>query len=399
MPSAVHGYRSAVAREGAVMSKRTKITIISLIIIALMITSFAAGCSVVTRLVGQDVSGINVIRQAWNIIHSDYVDKSKLDDPAMTSAAIQSMLDSVDDPYSVYMTPSEYKIGSSDINGSFEGIGAGVGINALNQIVIVNPKPGSPAEKAGIQSGDIILAIDGKSTEGMTLDTAVGLTRGPAGTPVTLLVQHPDGSAPVSISITRAKITTTTVTFEMKGDIAYIKISEFTLTTDDELSTVIKSLTDSGAKGIVLDLRDNPGGILDTVVKVIGRFVKSGDAVTTVDNAGKKETISIKAADNMTDLPMVVLVNGKSASGSEVLSGALQDYSRAVVAGTTTFGKGSVDQLFRLQDGSGIYLTTGRWLTPKGRLIEGKGITPDINVNFTGDEQVQWAVDFLHGKN
>ncbi len=185
----------------------------------------------------------------------------------------------------------------------------------------------------------------------------------------------------------------------MMGDLAYLKISQFTLKTDEELDPVFAQLAVQGAKGIILDLRNNPGGMLDTVVKVIGRFVQSGTAVITVNNAGKQEVIKISRAKTVTDLPVVVLVNQNSASGSELLSGALQDYDRAVIAGATTYGKGSVDVLYRLDDGSGLYLTTSRWLTPDGRLIEGVGITPDVYLNLDTETEVQWAIDFLHGKS
>ena len=381
------------------MSKRVKITIVSIFILVAMTASFAAGCVVINRLIpGTSVSGIEVIRQAWNIIFATYVDKSKLDEMAMSGAAIRALLETIDDPHSMYLTPEQYQAGSSGLGGTFEGIGADVRISD-GEIQIIAPRPGSPAEKAGIKPGDIIMAIDGQSTAGMDLSTVVSLTRGPKGTTVSLLVLHEGETEPVQIDVVRAEIISASVYFEMMGDLAYLKISQFTLKTDEELDPVFAQLAVQGAKGIILDLRNNPGGMLDTVVKVIGRFVQSGTAVITVNNAGKQEVIKISRAKTVTDLPVVVLVNQNSASGSELLSGALQDYDRAVIAGATTYGKGSVDVLYRLDDGSGLYLTTSRWLTPDGRLIEGVGITPDVYLNLDTETEVQWAIDFLHGKS
>ena len=255
----------------------------------------------------------------------------------------------------------------------------------------------APAVKAGILAGDAILEVDGLLTAEMSIEEAILHIRGPKGTTVTLLIRHLGKTEPEEIKIVRAAIKVPTVTFEMKGNIAYIRIFQFHERTDIELTSILKEMEGKGATGIILDLRSNPGGLLDIVVDVASHFIKEGVIVYVVDNQGGKTSSSVKLAQVTTSLPMVALSDNFSASGSEVLMGALQDYGRATIAGTTTFGKGSVDTFYKLKDGSGIYLTIARWATPKGRLIEGKGIEPDIKLDLHGDNATQWAIDYLKG--
>ncbi|MDH5695997.1 MAG: S41 family peptidase, partial [Dehalococcoidia bacterium] len=185
------------------------------------------------------------------------------------------------------------------------------------------------------------------------------------------------------------------VHFEMMWDIAYINISYFSERTDEELSPVLESITQQAAAGIILDLRSNPGGLLDAAIDVASFFLEEGVVVDVVDNEGKQTAYSVKPSEITTDLPLVVLVDGYSASGSEVLIGALQDHARATIAGTRTYGKGSVNILRQLKDGSGLYITTARWLTPQGRLIEGEGLYPDYELELEGESAIHWALDFL----
>jgi carboxyl-terminal processing protease len=240
-----------------------------------------------------------------------------------------------------------------------------------------------------------VLEIDGRSTAGMSSAEAVLLIRGPKGTPIRLLILHEGETEPVEIEIVRAEIQLDSVNYEMRGDIAYINITHFSERTAVELAPVLESITREGAKGIVLDLRSNPGGILETVVDVASFFLKEGVVVDVVDNQGQHTASSVKPTGLSIDLPMVVLLDNYSASGSEVLAGALQDHDRAVLAGMKTFGKGSVNVLLSLSDGSGLYITTARWLTPDGRLIEGQGLVPDYEFELTGEEAIQWAIDYL----
>jgi carboxyl-terminal processing protease len=304
------------------------------------------------------------------------------------------MLEALDDPYSAYLDAETYQLSLSNLEGKFEGIGAYVAVQD-EQIIIIAPIADSPAAKAGIKAGDIILEIDDRSALEISLVEAVLYIRGPKGTSVRLLILHQDESEPEEIEIIRAEIEVSSVYFEMKGDIAYISITNFSERTDEELSPVLQSITQEAATGIILDLRSNPGGLLHTVVDVASRFLKEGVVVDVVDNQGRHTTSTVEPKGTTTDLPLVVLVDSFSASGSEVLAGALQDYARATIAGTRTYGKGSVNILHQLKDGSGLYITTARWFTPNGRPIEGEGIDPDYELELEGEDAIQWAIDYL----
>ena len=335
------------------------------------------------------------IEEAWKIIHRDYVDLSKIDSTALSQAAVQAMINTLDDPHSAYFSAEMYQQVSNSLAGQYGGIGASV-TKSDGQITIASVNPDSPAERAGLKAGDAVLEIDGVSTAGMSVEDTVAKVQGPKGTQVTLLVRHQGETGTALLNITRDDIKIVSVHFKMMGDIAYINISEFTTNTNEELTPVFQELTSNGAKGIVLDLRDNPGGPEFAVVDVASRFITKGTILTVRYNDGSEEVVTATKQAQTTSMPVVVLVNSNSASASEVLSGALQDYSLAVVAGEVTYGKGSVNQFEVLPDGSAIYITIARWLTPNGHLIEGKGITPDFSLDPSID-QIQWAIDRLHG--
>jgi carboxyl-terminal processing protease len=380
------------------MTKKSKYALFSVIAVVVIAISFGIGYIMGGKPAQNQTSGLALIDEAWDAVYQDYVEPSKLDSTDLGRGAVKGMITALDDPYSAFLDPEMYNLFQSDLAGSFEGIGAQVNMNKQNQPVIVAPLENSPAQKAGIKTGDIILEIDGKSTEGMSLLEAVLNIRGPAGTTVKLKVQHEGETTPVEIDIVRAQISQFTVSSVMEGDIAYIKINEFGTTTNDEFNNALQSLLVQKPAGIIIDLRSNPGGIVPVVVNVASHFIKDGVALTLVDNHGNKTPVLVNPNGVFTDLPVVVLVDQYSASGAEVLTAALRDHDRATVAGVKTFGKGSYDINIPLEDGSDIYLTVGRWLRPNGQLIEGKGIEPNYTLTVTGDDEIQWAIDFLHGQ-
>jgi len=375
------------------MAKRT---IVIALLLAGLVLSLSSGCLSITIPTGPGNDGQNLgtVSEAWDIIFEDYVEKDNLDAEALRQGAIKGMVEALDDPYTAYLDAETYQLSLSGIEGKFNGIGAAV-TRQDDRIIIVAPFPDSPAEKAGIRANDELLEIDGNSVSEMSLVEAVLLVRGPRGTAVNLMVLHEDETGPVEIEVVRDEIEIASVHFRMIGDIAYIQITDFSGRTDDELLSALNSLIRENAGGIILDLRRNLGGTLTSVVDVASRFLTEGTIVDVVDNQGNRTTRPVVHQDVTTDLPVVVLVDDYSASGSEVLAGALQDYGRATIAGSQTFGKGSVNILRRLSDGSGLYITFARWFTPHGRLIEGQGIAPDYQIEIEGEESIQWAIDYL----
>ena len=379
------------------MSKSLKIALVVVLSMIVLSLAFGGGWLAGTGMPmlsrGPD---IRLLNQAWTAITHNYVEPSEANSIILNEGAVKGMVQSLNDPYSVYLSPDEYKLAHSGLTGTFSGIGAQLGLNKANEPVILAPLENSPAAKAGIKTGDVILTVNGKSTQGLSLTETILLVRGPSGTTVKLLIQHESETAPVEIDVVRAQINAPTVTYQLMGNISYIDITIFGENTNDELNAGLQALDLKDSTGIILDLRDNPGGLVSDVVDVASHFIETGVIVTLVNNDGDQSSQSAHPNGVLTDLPMVVLVNQYTASSSEVLSGALQDYHRATIAGNITLGKGSYDSFFLLSDGSAIYLTIGRWLTPDGREIEGKGITPDYTLTQTGDQEIQWAIDYLN---
>ena len=355
--------------------------------------------------------GLQIVWEAYSILSREYVIPEKIDPDLLAEAAVIGMLEALDDRYTSYISPSTFKIDQQGFQGNFGGIGAQVEASPDRRgVIITRPLPNTPAEKAGIRAGDRILAVDGVDALEWSVLEAVNKIRGEKGTPVTLTVEHVGSLDPVDITIIRGTIDDPSVMVIEVPDTNYgrIRISQFTAQTSRELRKGMQQLVDNGAKGIILDLRGNPGGLLSATVDVASEFLTDGLVTYEVDSRGKKDEWKVKKGGQFPEIPMVTLVDNFSASGSEVLSGALQDQGRSVIIGTNTFGKGSVNLLRGLSNGGGVYLTIGRWFTPNGRLIEDVGVEPDVVVEFDaaalganpqtnegGDPQVEAAIKQL----
>jgi len=329
-----------------------------------------------------------ILQEVFQLLKTYYVDPEKVTPELLRQGAIEGMLRALGDPHTTYIDPQSHSLGIDIVSGTFEGIGARVDKDPITgNIVIATTFRGAPAERAGLRPGDDILAVDGQSTTGWTLTDAVRRIRGAKGTPVTLTVQHRDGTIE-DITIIRETIVVPTVTWEPAQDddgkpvpqVAVVRLDQFTQHTVPDLREALGQLKAQGYKAIILDLRHNPGGSLDATIRVADMFLDSGVILQQVERGGKRERVEARRGGEGADLPMVVLVGPGSASGAEVLASALQDNGRAILIGERTFGKATVNQLHELSDGGALYVTVGRWLTPKGIPIEGVGVEPDIPV-------------------
>ena len=348
-------------------------------------------------------TGFERVEEVWQLLEQQHINRSDLDSDKISEAAIRGILESLDDPYASFLDAEQFSMESQDVHGSFEGIGAHVGI-LDEKITIIAPMPDSPAEKAGIRSGDIILGINGDSTADTTLLEAVSKIRGEKGTTVDLLILHANEPIPVTITVRRGVIQIDSVTFQlMPNDIGYIHISNFTESTKSEVERSLREFEEETTSGaLILDLRNNPGGLLNSVVDVTSLFIDDGLVLYEIDGSGARKDWPVRNNRRKQDYPMVVLINQFSASASEVLCGALMDHERATIIGTKSFGKGSVNILRSLSDGSGIYFTVAHWFTPKGTLIEGAGIEPDVVIDISPDTlndiQIEKALEILNQK-
>ncbi len=333
---------------------------------------------------------LEVFNQALDLIEKRYV--KQVDSKTLIYGAIQGMLYKLD-PHSVHLPPEYFKEMKVDLTGKFGGLGIEVGIRD-GRLTVISPIEGTPAWRAGLKAGDIILKIDGESTEGMSLMDAVHRMRGKKGTPVTLTIMRKGWDKPKDITIVRdiIKIRSVKKVRLIDNKYGYIKLVTFNENTATELHSAMRKLLEqAGGKiaGLILDLRNNPGGPLDQAVEVADAFISEGPIVSIKGrNPKDSQTFYAHKQNTYTGFPMIVLVNAGSASASEIVSAALQDSGRALIMGITTYGKGSVQSLFKLKDGSGIKLTTAYYYTPSGKTIQGKGIKPDIVVEeLTPEEQ------------
>lgn len=337
------------------------------------------------RQLSNDVN-FDLFWDVWDKLEKNYVNKDTLSEKEMLYGAINGLVASTKDPYTVFMDPKQAETFDNDMAGVFQGIGAEIGIKK-DRLVVIAPIPDSPAQKAGIRSGDFIASINGTSTQGMTTDQAVNLIRGPKGTEVKLIILHAGDEKPVEIKIIRDVIKINSVKTEMRKDgIFVITLSSFNNDTDELFSKAASEIVAKKPKGIVLDLRNNPGGYLETAINVASYWVATGTIVSERFADKKVNAYESRGISLLKNYKTVVLVNQGSASASEIVSGALQDYKKAIIVGKQTFGKGSVQVLETLKDGSSLKVTIAQWLTPQGNNITEKGITPDKIVDFTADD-------------
>ena len=325
-----------------------------------------------------------LMAEAWNAIEQQYVDRSAVQPKTMAYGAISGMVESLGDTgHSVFMTPDMVQDEKSLERGEFAGIGAELQVKN-KQLVIVAPMDGSPAQKAGLRPGDVIKKVDGHSVEGLPLPQVVGKIKGPAGTRVSLTIMSPATGQERTIEIIRAKIKIRSITWlKLPGTgLAHVRIAVFSNGTSKAMEKALSEIERSGVKGLILDLRNDPGGLLDMAVGVESQFLQNGDALLEKDSHGKVRPVSLEDDVKKCNLPLVVLINEGTASAAEIVAGALQDATRATLLGETTFGTGTVLKTIPLSDGSAVQLAFLEWLTPKGRTIWHKGITPDITVSL-----------------
>lgn len=322
----------------------------------------------------------------WRSVRNEYLDRSYANQEEAYKA-IREMLQKLNDPYTRFMDPSEFKNMQIDTSGELSGVGIQITRDdKTKQLIVVSPIEDTPAFKAGVLAQDVITKIDGKSTEGMSLEDAVNLIRGRAGTKVTITIKRKEQN--LDFTLTRSKIEIHPVRSHIEnspiGKVGYIRLNQFSAQAGQEMRDTITKLESQGVQGYILDLRSNPGGLLYSSVDIARMWLDDGVIVSTVDRKGVVER---QRANNraLTDKPLVVLVDGGSASASEILSGALQDHHRAELVGTKTFGKGLVQSVRSLGDGSGLAVTIAKYLTPSGRDINKEGIPPDVEVPLTED--------------
>lgn len=342
--------------------------------------SLVVGSSLAQKATGvsEAYESLKVFTDAISIIQKNYVEKISSKD--LVYGAMKGMLEGLD-PHSSFMNPDTFKEMQVETKGEFGGLGIEITMKE-GILMVVSPIEDTPAFKAGIKAGDIIIKIDGKTTKDMTLMDAVKMMRGPKGTPVTITIARETFPEPKDFTITRDIIAVKSVKSKtLEPGYGYVRVAQFQEKTDSDLDKVLDKMEkeNGGLKGLVLDLRNNPGGLLDQAVKVSDDFLESGLIVYTDGRIeGQKMSFSAKKEGTRPNYPIVVLVNGGSASASEIVAGALQDHGRALILGTQTFGKGSVQTIYPLEDGSALRLTTARYYTPSGTSIQAKGITPDI---------------------
>lgn len=346
----------------------------------------------------------------WDLLSRSYLDKNAIDPSKLFYGAISGMVASVGDPYTVFLPPEQQKFSAEELNGSFEGVGIQLGFNEDKRLVVVTPLSGTPAERSGIKPKDVIVKIEDKDTQNMSLPDAVKLIRGPKGTKVVLAIQREGEENTRSFSLTRETIIVKSVevsykeTPGRKSAVAIIKLSRFGERTNDEWNTAVSDIKSKNPESLILDLRNNPGGFLEGAVFIASEFLDSGDIVLQENATGGRMAFKVNRTGSLTKIPMLVLINKGSASASEIVAGALQERGRARLMGEQSFGKGTIQEAQELEGGAGIHITVARWLTPNGRWVnDTKGLEPDVKVespkedveDSSKDPQLDQALELL----
>lgn len=352
----------------------------------------------------QQLAIIKQVKLALSTYQVDGDKKGKVDDTKMYYGALKGLVESLEDPYTRFVEPKALEEENMEMEGEYGGLGIYMASRDGRTIVIA-PIEDTPADRAGIKPLDEIIKVDEKNVMGMESDEVVKMLRGPAGKPVTIQIRRKNVDKLIPVKIVREVIKIKTVRMEMLGDgIAYIKLNHFNLKTDAEVRVAIKKATEKKAKGIIMDLRNNPGGLLDVCVDVTSQFIPKGVVVGMKGRFDKANDILSAKEGRANNLPLVVIVNEGSASAAEIFAGAVKDHKRGTIVGMKTFGKGSVQTLFNLPDGSGIYVTIARYHTPSGFVLDHKGLQPDIKVegepkkDKKEDKQLQKALGVLRQK-
>ena len=368
---------------------RLPVWIVAPLLLVVLLFGFGVGYFA-TRSNGTCTESVQVCQnfatfwRVWNIVQNNYVDPSAIKPQAMTNGAIEGMLDSLGDQgHTRYLPPDVAKAEAESLSGKFQGIGAYIDVRD-NQPVIVRPIEGSPAEAAGIKPGDLILKVNGEDMYGVTVDELRNKVRGPEGTEVRLTLRHEDQQVPYEVSVKRAEIVVPSVSWRMlPGNIAMIQLSQFSEPSSEAMKKALNEAQQQGAKGLILDLRNNPGGLVNELVDIAGEFLPENSTVLLEQNRdGERTPYKTKGAPVAPDLPLAVLVNHNSASSAEILAAALKENNRATVIGVPTFGTATVLRSFSLGGGAELRLGTTQWLTPNGEVVRGKGIDPNKVVDL-----------------
>ena len=376
------------------MKQSVKIVVISFALIFFMFVAFGAGVVFArtdwfgTPIVQAQEEELRppefeVFWEVWQLAQDNFIDKDALEARQLTYGAITGLIKALgDEGHTRFLTPEEVSAQRESVSGTFFGIGARVGLED-GLPIIVAPFDGSPAEAAGLKTGDIIMEVDGQDVSGLTLNETVDLIRGEKGTEVVLTVFRLDTSESLEIPIIRDEIKIPAASWAIipGTDVALIRLSQFNGNLDENLEKIVAETEDAGATAFILDIRNNPGGLLEQAIQVTSEFLTDGNVLLQEDAQGNREEYAVRKGGVAQQTPIVVLVNRGSASSSEIFAGAIQDHERGLVVGETTFGTGTVLRLFELSDGSALLLGTSQWLTPDGRLIRKQGIEPDVIVD------------------